>query len=206
MIEMVQPLRKLMDMKKYKGSKKLTWTDEAIEAFHCCRAAVSNCQELYFLEDTVTPILHTDASDYGIGGYLYMIVNHQVRVIRFFSKSLVGSQLNWSSREKECYGIYYGVKLFEDLLDNRYFILKTDHMNLTYINVTFTGKVLRWKMYLQDKDFDLYHVSGTEEHQFVPDALSRLCVNYIPPPPTLVGKSIVALRPVMNLPRMSTIE
>ena len=58
-------------------------------------------------------------------------------------------------------------------------------MNLTYINVTFTGKVLRWKMYLQDKDFDLYHVSGTEEHQFVPDALSRLCVNNVPPPPTL---------------------
>jgi len=55
-------------------------------------------------------------------------------------------------------------------------------MNLTYINVTFTGKVLRWKMYLQDKDFDLYHVSGTEEHQFVPDALSRLCVNNVPSP------------------------
>ena len=111
MTEMVQPLRKLMDMKKYKGSKKLTWTDEAIEAFHYCRVAVSNCQELYFLEDTVTPILQTDASDYGIGGYLYMIVNHQVRVIRFFSKYLVGSQLNWSTREKECYSIYYGVKL-----------------------------------------------------------------------------------------------
>ena len=57
-----------MDMKKYKGTKKFTWPDEAIEAY----------QELYFLEDTVTPILQTDASDYGIGGYLYMIVNHQV--------------------------------------------------------------------------------------------------------------------------------
>ena len=56
--------------------KKVTWTDEAIVAFHYCRVAVSNCQELYFLEDTVTPILQTDASDYGIGGYLYMIVNH----------------------------------------------------------------------------------------------------------------------------------
>jgi len=43
------------------------------------------------------------------------------------------SQLNWFAREKECCGIYYGVKLFEDLLDNRYFILKTDLMNLTYI-------------------------------------------------------------------------
>ena len=125
MTEMVQPLRKLMDMKKYKGSKKLTWTDEAIEAFHYCCVAVSNCQELYFLEDTATPSLQTDASDYCIGGYLSMIVNHQVRVIRFFSKSLVGLQLNWSAREKEYYGIYYGVKLFEDLLDNRYFILKT---------------------------------------------------------------------------------
>ena len=71
-------------------------------------------------------------------------------------------------------------------------------MNLTYINVTFTGKVLRWKMYLQDKDFSLYHVSGTEEHQFVLDALSRLCVNNVPPPPTLDDKSIVALRPVMG--------
>jgi len=56
-------------------------------------------------------------------------------------------------------------------------------------------------MYLQDKDFALFHVAGKEEHQFVPDAFSRLCVNHIPPPPTLADKSIVALRPVMNLPQ-----
>jgi len=40
-------------------------------------------------------------------------------------------------------------------------------------------------MYLQDNDFDLYHVAGKEEHQFIPDALSRLCINNVPPPPTL---------------------
>ena len=201
MTEMCKPLRELVEQKKYKASNKLDWTDEGREAFNFCRAAVSNCQELYFLEDTATPILQTDASDYGIGGYMYMVTNGQVRVVRFFSKSLVGSQLNWSAREKECYAIYFGVKLFEDLLDNRYFILKTDHMNLTYINVTFTGKVLRWKLYLQDKDFDLYHVPGKEEHQFVPDALSRLCENHIPPPPTLAARSIVALRPVIEIPQ-----
>jgi hypothetical protein len=66
---------------------------------------------------------------------MYLVTNGQVFVIRFFSKSLVGSQLNWSAREKECYGIYYGVKLFEDLLDNRFFILKTDHTHLTFILV-----------------------------------------------------------------------
>ena len=36
MTEMVQPLRKVMNMKKNKGSKRLTWTDEAVEAFHYC--------------------------------------------------------------------------------------------------------------------------------------------------------------------------
>jgi transposase InsO family protein len=66
-------------------------------------------------------------------------------------------------------------------------------MNLTYINVTFTGKVLRW---LQDKDFDLCHVPGKEEHQFVPDA----CVNNVPPPPTVASCMIISLRPVMQLP------
>ena len=78
-----------------------------------------------------------------------------------------------------CYGIYFGCKTFEDLLDNRHFILKTDHMNLTYLNVTLTGKVQRWKLYLLDKDFYLCHVPGKEVHQFVPDALSRLCENHM---------------------------
>ena len=74
-------------------------------------------------------------------------------------------------------------------------------MNLTYINVIFTGKVLRWKLYLQNKDFDLYHVPGKEEHQFVPDALSRICANNItPPPPILAEQRIVALVSMMVLP------
>ena len=46
---------------------------------------------------------------------------------------------------------------------------------------------------MEAKDFDLYHVSENEEHQFVPDALSRLCVNNIPPPSILADRMIVAL-------------
>jgi len=69
MTEMVQPLRKLIPLKKYMGSEKLIWTPEtSVVALEFCQVAISNCQELYFLEDTATPILQTDASDYGIGG------------------------------------------------------------------------------------------------------------------------------------------
>ena len=100
MTEMIKPLRELINQKKYKGSNKLDVTEEGRKAFDFCWTAVSKCQELYFLEDTATPILQTDASDYGIAGYMYMVTNGQVRVIRFFSKSLVGSQLNWSARKR----------------------------------------------------------------------------------------------------------
>jgi len=132
MTEIVQLLRKLILLKKYKGSGKLVWTPAAIAAFKFCQQAISKCQELYFLEDTTTPILQTDAYDYGIGGYVFMVTNGKVRVVRFFRKALVGAQLNWSLREKKCYGIFYGVRLFEDLL--------------TYLKVTLTGKILRWKL------------------------------------------------------------
>jgi hypothetical protein len=44
--------------------------------------AISNCSELYFLEDTAKPILQIDVSD-----YLYMM-----------TKTLVGAQSNWSTR------------------------------------------------------------------------------------------------------------
>jgi len=128
-----------------------------------------------------------------------MVTDGIVRPIRFYSKAHTGSQLNWPVREKECYGIYYGVKLFEELLDNKFFVLETYHKTLTYINVTFTGKVLRWKLYLQDKNFDLYHVAAKEEHQFVPGALSRLCVNNDPPPPTDSNYMLAVLRPAVHL-------
>jgi hypothetical protein len=103
----------------------------------------------------------------------------KVRVIRFLSKSLTGAQLNWSTIEKECYGLYWAVQMLEEYLDNHRFILKTDHKNLTYINKTPKEKVLRWKLFLQGFDFLLYHIPGKEIHQNIPDALSRLCANLI---------------------------
>ena len=197
MTEMVQPLRKLIPLKKYKGSGKLLWTPDAIAAFKLCQQAISSCQELYFLEDTATPILKTDASDYGIGGYVFMVTNGKVRVVRFFSKALVGAQLNWSVREKECYGIFYGIRLFEDLLD------RSQEPDVPQRHADREDPTM--ETYLQDKDFYLCHVPGKEVHQGVPDALSRLCENYMPIKPVQAGQQgspviLAALQPKQSLP------
>ena len=67
-----------------------------------------------------------------------------------------------------------------------------------------TGKVLRWKLSLQDKDFHLMHVPGKEVHQFVPDALPRLCENNMPPK-ALAGDAsstmlLAAMEPTFHIP------
>jgi len=46
-----------------------------------------------------------------------------------------------------------------------------------YINCALTGKVARWKLYLQDWNFTVSWVEGQEEHKQVPDKLSRLVSN-----------------------------
>jgi hypothetical protein len=43
MTEMVQPLRKRIPLKAYKGSGKLVWTPETIAAFEYCQQAISIC-------------------------------------------------------------------------------------------------------------------------------------------------------------------
>ena len=104
-------------------------------------------------------------------------VDTMVQVIMCISKALVGAQLRWSVREKECYGIFYCFKVLEDMLKHVKFHLKTDHKNLVYINCALTGKVARWKLYMQDWNFTVSWVEGQEEHQQVPDKLSRLVSN-----------------------------
>jgi len=68
----------MIPLGKYQRTGKLIWTIESSAAFKLSQQAISNCQELYFPEDTATPILQTDASDYGVGGYLYMVTNDRI--------------------------------------------------------------------------------------------------------------------------------
>ena len=64
MTELYKPLRDMCPTdKSYRSNGKLEWTPERIHAFEKCQQAISNCQELYFLEDTATPIVPMDASD-----------------------------------------------------------------------------------------------------------------------------------------------
>ena len=60
---------------------------------------------MHFMSDIAPITLHTDASDSGVGGYLFQTVDGVNQPIAFVSKSLTSAQLRWSDIQKEAYEI-----------------------------------------------------------------------------------------------------
>lgn len=170
----VAPLTKMIDYSAKKQSK-LCWTQQGITAFKEIKRLISISPMLYFIDDHAPVFLMTDASDYGIGGYLYQELNGVKQLVALVSKALTVSQLRWSVIQKEAYGIYYCCNKLDTLLRDRKFTILTDHRNLLYITNASNPMVVRWWMALQELDFDIVHVQGVKN--IIADTLSRLCEN-----------------------------
>ena len=126
--------------------------------------------------DNVSPIhFYTDASDYGVGGVLFQKVADEMKPISFVSESLNFSQLNWWTIQKEAYAIFLCCIKLDPLLRDRKFTIHTDQKNLTYMKSSPNSMVGRWSVALQELDYTIAHVRGSENT--VVDAMSRLCAN-----------------------------
>ena len=69
----VKPLHDLIA--NYDKTRRIVWTPETTEAFNEMKLQVSKCSTMHLLSDTAPITLHTDASDYGVVGYLFQTVN-----------------------------------------------------------------------------------------------------------------------------------
>ena len=76
---------------------------------------------MHFLDDRAPISLQTDASDYGVGGYLFQTVDGLENPVAFVSKSLSKTQLRWSVIQTEAYAIYYSCTYLKSLLRDRKF-------------------------------------------------------------------------------------
>jgi len=172
---LVQPLQVLIPNYEKRAARNLevVWNAEAEQAFATIKEKISDCPTIFFMDDDAPIFLHTDASDYGIGAYLFQIIDGKERPIQIISKTLAKEQLRWSTPEKEAFAIIYALQKMDYLLRDVHFTLRTDHKNLIYINTAGSEKVYRWKIYIQSYDFQIEHIEG--EKNVVADCLSRLC-------------------------------
>jgi len=168
---LVRPLHKVLD--GYDKKKRLIWTPELLQSFADTKKAISGCPKLYFLDDVSPIYLHTDASQYGMGAYLFQVRDGISYPIRFLSKAFDDRMSRWSTIQQEGYAIYYAITQWDYLLRDRKFTLRTDHDNLTMLKVDSNVKVQRWMLALQAFDYEVEHIKGI--NNIVADGLSRLC-------------------------------
>ena len=115
-------------------------------------------------------ILTTDASNYALGA----VLSQKKGPIAFASRTLNKHECNYSTIEKELLSIVWAVKQFRHYLYGRRFDLHTDHKPLIWLaNLKEpNSKLIRWKIKLNEYEFDISHVQGKENK--VADALSRI--------------------------------
>ena len=167
---------------KAHGSHKVRWTKASELAFEDIRNAIAECPKLWFLDDFSPIVLQTDASDYGIGAYLFQKVDQDDGSIKehpigFVSKAIAASHTSWDTPMKEGYAIFYALKKWEYLLRDREFTILTDHKNLTQLRSDHyqTNKMVkRWFMAFQEYDIKEWGYKEGPDNE-IPDSFSRLC-------------------------------
>ncbi len=160
-----------MAKKKKSKRKPVVWSREADASFEELKAAVNDCQKLFYVDDYSPIHLYTDASNYGIGACLFQKREDKDILIALMSRSLTDTQRRWSTIEREAFAIVEAFKKFAYLLRDVKFTLHTDHKNLVYIRDEGSSKVVGWKLDVQEYDFDIQYIKGEENS--IADGMSR---------------------------------
>lgn len=104
---------------------------EALKAFPAACDLVADELKNYHPNWSRSFRLTTDASDYGMGGFLSQYdANGDERVIACFSEAFTGADLNWITRDKELYALLQGTRKFRYFLLGATLTWVTDHKPL----------------------------------------------------------------------------
>ena len=150
------------------------WTEAERTAFNSLKEAMMEAPILHHVDYSRPLVLRTDASTLGIGGVLVQEVDGQELTVCYVSKAFNSTETKWSTIEQEAFAIVYCVLSLQHHLRGHPFVIETDHKNLLFIQKSVTPKIVRWKLLLQEYNFEIRHISG--KTNVVADGLSRCLV------------------------------
>ena len=150
-----------------------TWTQEADDAFHKLKLALTEAPLLIYPQLDAEFVLDTDASSTGIGAVLSQQDNGQERVVAYYSRALSPAERHYCVTCRELLAMVKAIKHSHTYLYGMTFRLRTDHSALRWL-LNFRhpeGQVARWIECLQQYDFAVEHRPGARHSNA--DALSR---------------------------------
>ena len=99
------------------------------------------------------------------------MLSQDSQVVRFFSRKFNNSECNYTIMEKEAYAIILALKEFKNIIYGCPIKIKTDNKNLTFNKNLDTSRLQRWKLYLEEFDYEIIHINAASNKQA--DFLSR---------------------------------
>ncbi|KAL8591322.1 hypothetical protein ACOMHN_041663 [Nucella lapillus] len=167
-------VRPLTDLTKKGKSDKVEWTEECEKSFVELKEKLTSKPIVVLPDKKKQYVLRTDASDSGLGAVLLQETEGDLQPVAYASKKLSATEKNYSTIEKECLGIVWGIKKFEAYLYGTIFVQETYHRPLQYLrkNKTDNGRLMRWALQLQQYTFTLRIIPGVDN--VGADYMSRL--------------------------------
>ena len=164
----------LTDATRKGNPNEIVWTDARERSFQELKKRISE-PPILKLPDVSQPfILQTDASHVGIGALLLQEDSAgEKRPVAYASRKLQPRESRYSTIERECLAIVWGITKFQDYLYGSEFILETDHQPLQYLRQAKfqNGRLMRWALTLQPYRFLLRAIRGRDN--IGADCLSR---------------------------------
>lgn len=127
------------------------WSQGMEDQFEYLKKALTSKLVLSAFHPRCTTVIHTDASERGLGGALLQVDEQGTeRPIAFYSRKLLPREQNYTVTEKECLAVVDTVKHFQVYLLGSRFDIVTDHRALLALPKTTSGgaRVVGWALAL----------------------------------------------------------
>lgn len=166
----ISPLSKYL---KKGSSEHFTFDAEAETNFLILKECLTSPPILKIPDLNLTFCLRTDASSTGLGAVIIQYLDGEPFPVAFASRKLLSPETRYSTIERECLAIVWGVKKFEYYLLGRKFLLESDHKPLKYLETSKStnARLMRWSLALQSYNFSVVYMKGT--NNIFADLLSR---------------------------------
>ena len=144
-----------------------------IEAFEELKEIITRDPILKYPNFNKKFTLTTDASQFAIGA----VLSQNGHPISFGSRTLNEHEIKYSTIEKELLAKTWATKYYRPYLYGVKFLVQTDHRPLVWLSSLKepNSKLQRWKIKLNEFDFDIEYLKGSENK--VADFLSRIDVD-----------------------------
>ena len=158
----------LIDLtKKDRPNSIKDWQDKHEKAFQTLKTRLTSSPilRLPVFCDEIPFVLRTDPSDKGVGAVLLQEFEGEGQLpIAYEGKKLLPREKNYSTIEKECLGIIWGIEKFRKYLYGVEFLLETNHKPLSYLQTAkvLNPRIMRWAMRLQPYRFRIVAIRGQD--------------------------------------------